>query len=129
MACCLLKEGNETRDAVSRTSFQTHEKPEDSMKSMKKLLLTSMATCMWMLPALYASAAGGGGAPIILVADTRKLTGIMHWWASLYNESHMQFTILTIILIPVTGCLFGLLADVVMNHIGIDLKSRKLAEH
>ena len=41
----------------------------------------------------------------------------------------MQFTILTIILIPVTGCLFGLLADVVMNHIGIDLKSRKLAEH
>ena len=99
------------------------------MKSMKKLLLTSMATCMWMLPALYASAAGGGGAPIILVADTRKLTGIMHWWASLYNESHMQFTILTIILIPVTGCLFGLLADVVMNHIGIDLKSRKLAEH
>ena len=124
-----LKRGNETRDAVSRTSFQTHEKPEDSMKSMKKLLLTAMATCMWMLPALYASAAGGGGAPIILVADTRKLTGIMHWWASLYNESHMQFTILTIILIPVTGCLFGLLADVVMNHIGIDLKSRKLAEH
>ena len=99
------------------------------MKSMKKLLLTAMATCMWMLPAMFASAAGGGGAPIILVADTRKLTGIMHWWASLYNESHMQFTILTIILIPVTGCIFGLLADFVMNHIGIDLKSRKLAEH
>ena len=99
------------------------------MRSIKKLLLTAMATCMWMLPALYASAAGGGGAPIILVADTRKLTGIMHWWASLYNESHLQFTILTIVLIPVTGCLFGLLADFVMNHIGIDLKSRKLAEH
>lgn len=129
MACSLLKEGNETRDTVSRNSFQTYEKPEDFMKSIKKLLLMAMATCMWMLPALYASAAGGGGAPIILVADTRKLTGIMHWWASLYNESHMQFTILTIILIPVTGCLFGLLADVVMNHIGIDLKSRKLAEH
>ena len=129
MACCLLKESNEPRDAVSRTSFQTHQKPEDSMKSMKKLLLTAVATCMWMLPALYASAAGGGGAPIILVADTRKLTGVMHWWASLYNESHLQFTILTIILIPVTGCLFGVLADIVMNHIGIDLKSRKLAEH
>ena len=129
MARCLLKVDNETRDAVSRNSFQTYEKPEDFMKSIKKLLLMAMATCMWMLPALYASAAGGGGAPIILVADTRKLTGIMHWWASLYNESHMQFTILTIILIPVTGCVFGLLADFVMNHIGIDLKSRKLAEH
>lgn len=99
------------------------------MRSIKKLLVTGVATCMWMLPALYASAAGGGGAPIVLVADTRNLTGIMHWWASLYNESHLQFTILTIILIPVTGCLFGLLADVVMSRIGIDLKSRKLAEH
>ncbi len=99
------------------------------MKRIKRLLFMAMATCMWMLPALYASAAGGGGAPIVIVADTRKLTGIMHWWASLYNESHMQFTILTIILIPVVGCIFGFLADVVMNHIGIDLKSRKLAEH
>ncbi|MDR2489308.1 MAG: hypothetical protein LBD42_07440 [Desulfovibrio sp.] len=98
------------------------------MKSVKKLYLL-MATCLWMLPALSASAAGGGGAPIILVADTRKLTGIMHWWASLYNESHMQFTLLTIVLIPVTGCLFGLLADLIMSNIGIDLKSRKLAEH
>ena len=99
------------------------------MKSIKKLLLLAMATCMWMLPALYASAAGGGGAPIVFVADTRKLTGIMHWWASLYNDSHLHFTILTCILIPVTGCLFGILADIVMSKIGIDLKSRKLAEH
>lgn len=99
------------------------------MKAIKRLLFMVMATCLWMVPALSASAAGGGGAPIVLVADTRKLTGIMHWWASLYNESHMQFAILTIILIPVTGCLFGLLADFVMNHIGIDLKSRSLAEH
>lgn len=99
------------------------------MKSIKRLLFMVMATCLCMLPALSASAAGGGGAPIILVADTRKLSGIMYWWASLYNESHMQFTILTIILIPVTGCLFGLLADFVMNRIGIDLKSRKLVEH
>jgi hypothetical protein len=122
----LLKQG--VRDAVSRFVKDLIEQPEESMKSVKKLYLL-MATCLWMLPALSASAAGGGGAPIILVADTRKLTGIMHWWASLYNESHMQFTLLTIVLIPVTGCLFGLLADLIMSNIGIDLKSRKLAEH
>jgi len=77
----------------------------------------------------FALAAGGGGAPIVLVADTRKLDGIMAWWANLYNESHLYFTILTVILIPSIGMLFGVLADVVMHWIGLDLKSRDLAEH
>lgn len=74
-------------------------------------------------------AAGGGGAPIVIVADTRKLDGVMAWWANMYNESHVQFAILTIIIIPVTGVIFGVIADIVMNWIGIDLKSRELAEH
>ena len=74
-------------------------------------------------------AAGGGGAPIVIVADTRRLDGIMAWWANLYNESHLYFTILTVILIPLIGVIFGVLADVAMHFIGIDLKSRELAEH
>lgn len=76
-----------------------------------------------------ALAAGGGGAPIVLVADTRQLTGIMAWWANLYNESHLYFTILTVIMIPLIGVIFGVLADVIMHWIGLDLKSRELAEH
>ena len=63
------------------------------------------------------------------MADTRKLTGILAWWANLYNESHFQFMILTVILIPITGVVFGVLADIIMGWIGIDLKSRELAEH
>ncbi len=81
-----------------------------------------------VLPAL-ASAAGGPVAPMVIVADTRKLDGVMAWWANMYNESHVQFTIITILLIPTIGVLFGLLADVVMTWIGIDLKHRDLAEH
>jgi len=76
-----------------------------------------------------AFAAGGGGAPIVLVADTRKLDGVMAWWANLYNESHLYFTILTVVLIPTIGIIFGVLADIVMHFIGLDLKSRELAEH
>jgi hypothetical protein len=53
----------------------------------------------------------------------------MAWWANLYNESHVEFTILTVIVIPVVGLCFGLLADVVMKWIGLDLKNRELAEH
>ena len=69
------------------------------------------------------------GAPVVIVADTRKLDGLMAWWANLYNESHLQFMILTVIIIPVTGVVFGVIADIIMGWIGIDLKSRELAEH
>lgn len=76
-----------------------------------------------------ASAAEGGGAPIVIVADTRNLTGLLAWWANLYNESHLYFTLMTIVLIPLVGLLFGLLADFIMHFIGLDLKNRDLAEH
>lgn len=82
----------------------------------------------FVLPAL-AFAAGGGAAPIVLVADTRQLTGIMAWWANLYNESHLYFTIMTVVMIPAVGLLFGLMADMFMSWIGLDLKNRDLAEH
>ena len=97
------------------------------MKFLRKVWLM-VASVLLFAPSM-ALAAGGGGAPIVIVADTRQLSGIMLWWAQLYNESHLYFTILTVIIIPLTGCIFGLLADVVMNHIGIDLKHRELAEH
>lgn len=82
-----------------------------------------------VLPALASAAGGGNVAPMIIVADTRKLDGIMAWWANMYNESHVQFTIITVILIPVIGVIFGTVADIVMTWIGIDLKHRDLAEH
>ena len=72
---------------------------------------------------------GRGGHYLVLVADTRKLTGWEAWWANLYNESHLYFTLVTVVIIPVVGLCFGLLADIVMSRIGIDLKSRELAEH
>jgi hypothetical protein len=89
---------------------------------------TAITALILSLPVL-ALAAGGGGAPIVIVADSRKLTGIMSWWANLYNESHLYFTILTIVIIPVVGVIFGMLTDLILHIIGIDLKHRELAEH
>ena len=45
---------------------------------------------LWLAASL-AHAAGGGGELIVIVADSRGLTGVMAWWASLYNESHLHF--------------------------------------
>ena len=87
------------------------------------------AVLFLILPELALAAGGGEIAPLVIVADTRKLTGIMAWWANLYNESHLYFMILTVVLIPTIGVCFGVIADIVMSHIGIDLKSRELSEH
>jgi len=82
-----------------------------------------------LLSPSFALAAGGKTSLIVLVADTRKLDGVMLWWANLYNESHLYFMLLTIVIIPVTGVVFGVIADIIMSWIGIDLKNRELAEH
>jgi len=97
------------------------------MNKVKGLFFTVLAACL-AVPSL-ASAAGGGASLIILVSDTRKLDGIQKWWGSIYNSSHMEFTLLTCILIPVVGCILGVLADLCLHWIGIDLKNRELAEH
>lgn len=98
------------------------------MKALWKKMTVAL-TAMFLLMPMAAFAAGGGGEGIVIVADTRKLSGVMAWWSNLYNESHFYFTLLTIIIIPLVGVIFGVLADIVMHFIGIDLKSRDLAEH
>lgn len=64
----------------------------------------------------------------VIVADSRHLTGINAWWANLYNQSHLQFALLTVLMIPTAGCILGSIADFFMKRIGIDLKSRSLRE-
>ncbi len=86
----------------------------------------------WMFILLapgLALAAAEKAAPLVVVADNRRLTGWEAWYANLYNESHVYFTLITVISIPIIGLLFGVIADLVMGHIGIDLHSRELAEH
>lgn len=85
----------------------------------------ALALCV-MAPTL--AEAAKAKANVVIVADTRKLDGILYWWAEMYNESHLLFAIMTMIIIPFLGCILGWLADIVMNHIGIDLKHRELAE-
>ena len=96
------------------------------MKKVKGLFLAVLAACL-ALPGI-AAAAGPAAAPIIIVSDTRKFDGLLKTWGDIYNHSHMEFTLLTGAMIPIVGCTLGLLADWLMGFIGIDLKSRELAE-
>lgn len=93
------------------------------------LKLSSVITMVFLILANTALAAGEKASLLVIVADTRKLSGWEAWFANLYNESHLYFTIVTVVSIPVIGVLLGLLADLIMSKIGIDLKSRELSEH
>ncbi|MBU1228997.1 MAG: hypothetical protein KKA55_08460 [Proteobacteria bacterium] len=93
-----------------------------------KLLTWGMFLCL-SLPGLALAAGGGKVENIVIVADTRKFTGWEAWWTNLYNESHLYFALLTMALIPTIGVLFGTFADFLMSFIGIDLKSREIADH
>jgi hypothetical protein len=86
------------------------------------------AAAILVLPDLVL-AAGEKASLLVIVADTRKLSGWEAWFANLYNESHLYFTIVTVVAIPIIGVILGVLADLIMSHIGIDLKSRELSEH
>jgi hypothetical protein len=92
------------------------------------LTVLSALLVLLALPAASAWAAGPPAANLIFVADTRELTGLMLWWSNKYNESHLQFTLLTITIIPVAGVILGWIADIVMSRIGIDLTKRKVSE-
>jgi hypothetical protein len=91
--------------------------------------LTGLVIMVGVLLPEIALAAGPKAAPLVIVADTRKFTGWEAWWTNLYNESHLLFALLTVVIIPIVGLCFGLLADVIMKWIGIDLTHRDLAEH
>lgn len=99
------------------------------MKKLRRLWI-GMIGLFLVLPAFLPSLALAAKkkADVVIVADTRKLDGLLYWWAEMYNESHLLFAIMTMLIIPFLGCVLGWLADIVMNHIGIDLKHRELAE-
>ncbi len=98
------------------------------MRKLWTKIMGWVVLALALLPGV-AAAAGPAAAPLVIVADTRKFTGWEAWWTNLYNESHFWFAIVTVVIIPVVGLIFGFLADLVMGHIGLDLKSRELAEH
>ena len=81
-----------------------------------------------LLPAqLWAS--GHVEKSVVLVIDSRQLTGWESWWANVYNESHFLFALITVLIILTLGLMMGELTELIMRRIGINLKSRVLAEH
>lgn len=87
-----------------------------------------LATLLLMLPQ-WALAGGDKATNIVVVADTRRVTGVMHYFADMYNTNILMFAVWTVVLTVVMGCILGFLMDFIMSRTGLDLKSRKIVEH
>ena len=81
-----------------------------------------------LLAAPSTLAAASGGDAVVIVADSRRYTGLALWWTNLYNESHFWFAAVTIIVIPALAVLMAAGTGFLMRRLGINLKSRVLAE-
>lgn len=99
---------------------------------MKSLFARVFSLCMMaylVLPAMAMAAGGGGASELVVVADTRRISGVMKYFANLYNTNILLFAVWAVVLTAAYGCFLGLVMDFFMSRTGLDLKSRKIVEH
>jgi hypothetical protein len=99
------------------------------MKNVITKLLAPVAMACLMVPEVLWAAGGGGDAPIVVVADTRVVHGVLHYFSNLYNTDILLFAIWAVVLTAAYGGLLGFVMDKLMGLTGLDLKSRKIVEH
>ena len=98
------------------------------MKQMVHRLSGALAA-LWLLLPRIVLAGGDKATNIVVVADTRRVTGVMHSFSDLYNSNIVMFAVWTVVLTAALGCVLGFLMDFIMERTGLDLKSRKIVEH
>ncbi|MFH1058474.1 MAG: DVU0150 family protein [Pseudomonadota bacterium] len=100
---------------------------EEGMRS-RICAMGGLTAILSMLPG-WAWAAGGKAADLVVVADTRTLSGWNLYFATLYNEDMWLFATWAVVLTTAMGMGLGFIMDFLMKRTGIDLTSRKIVEH
>ncbi len=98
---------------------------------MRALYWKSLAVFFGALLCLpeWVWASGGAATNLVVVADTRRVSGILKYFANLYNTNPWLFAIWAVVVTALWGGILGFVMDRIMMHTGIDLKSRKIVEH
>lgn len=91
--------------------------------------LLALATVPLLLVPTSVWAAGEKAASLVVVADTRRVTGVMKYFSDLYNTNIWLFAVWAVVLTAAMGATLGFLMDFIMARTGLDLKSRKIIEH
>ncbi|MFH1242084.1 MAG: DVU0150 family protein [Pseudomonadota bacterium] len=86
-------------------------------------------TAIYLLLPTAVFAGGDKATSIVVVADTRRVSGIMRYFSDLYNTDIWMSAVWAVVLTAAMGSFLGWLMDVIMSRTGLDLKSRKIVEH
>jgi hypothetical protein len=87
----------------------------------KKIAAGGALTALAGLLPGWAWAAGGKATELVVVADTRALHCFNLYLATLYNQNMWLFATWAVVLTTVLGVGLGLLMDLIMSRIGLDL--------
>ena len=74
-------------------------------------------------------ASGEKAANLVVVADTRRVTGILRYFSDLYNTNVVMSAVWSVVLTVAIGATLGFAMDFLMERTGLDLHSRKIIEH
>lgn len=96
-------------------------------RSLQRFILL-VATGIICMPS-WVWAAGEKATNIVVVADTRRVTGILKYFSDLYNTNVVMSAVWAVVLTVAIGCVLGFLMDFIMERTGLDLHSRKIIEH
>ena len=98
------------------------------MNRYRSKILIIMMFVFFIAPGLV-WAGGGGATNLVVVADTRRVSGVLHYLANLYNADPWMFATWAAFLTALWGAILGFLMDKLISLSGLDLKSRKIVEH
>jgi hypothetical protein len=88
---------------------------------MRRLKIGAVGGALGALLPSLARAGGEGAADLVVVADTRVLSGFSLYLANLYNEDVWMFAVWAVVLTALLGGFLGILMDAFMSRIGLDL--------
>lgn len=92
--------------------------------------VATLCMMIYLLAPAAVWAAGGPASMLVVVADTRRVSGgIEKYFANLYNTNILLFAIWAVVLTALWGAILGVTMDAIMSRTGLDLKSRKIVEH
>jgi len=97
------------------------------MRGIRRFWAFLVMITLWVPASVLA--AGDKATAIVVVADTRRVSGIMRYFSDLYNTDIWMFAVWAVVLTAFMGSFLGFLMDLIMSRTGLDLKSRKIVEH